>query len=142
MSNALYDRDFYEWTAEQARLLRSGRLSEADIENLAEEIESIGSSQKSEMRSRLGRILQHLLKCRYQPDLRSRSWTTTITVQRSELEALLETSPSLRRFLPEMLPRAYKLARLWALEETGLLKLPSECEWTLEQVVDGGFFPD
>ena len=57
MSTALYDQDFYEWTTVQAALLRSGRQSEADIANLAEEIESIGSSHKSEIRRRLARLL-------------------------------------------------------------------------------------
>ena len=84
MSNALYDRDLYEWTVAQAELLRSGRLNEADCENLAEEILSIGRSQKAELRRRMSRLLQHLLKWRYQPELRSRSWATTITVQRDE----------------------------------------------------------
>ncbi len=78
MSNALYDQDFYEWTTVQAALLRSGRLSEADVANLAEEIDPIGSSQKAEMRRRLARLLQYLLKWRYQPELQSRSWSTTI----------------------------------------------------------------
>ena len=40
-SNAtLYDTDFYAWANEQAALLRAGCLTEADIGNIAEEIES------------------------------------------------------------------------------------------------------
>jgi hypothetical protein len=46
MSNSLYDRDFYAWANEQAALLRAGRLTEADIENIVEEIESIGRGEK------------------------------------------------------------------------------------------------
>ncbi len=37
-----YDRDFYAWATEQAGLLRAGRLSEADVEHIAEEIETLG----------------------------------------------------------------------------------------------------
>ena len=49
----LYDTDFYAWANEQAALLRAGRLSEADIENIAEEIESMGRSEKRELINRL-----------------------------------------------------------------------------------------
>ena len=62
MSNSLYDRDFYAWANEQAALLRAGKLTEADIENIAEEIESMGRSEKRELVSRLAILLQHLLE--------------------------------------------------------------------------------
>ena len=74
MSNSLYDRDFYAWANEQAALLRAGRLTEADIENIAEEIESMGRSEKRELVGRLAILLQHLLKWQFQPGRRSASW--------------------------------------------------------------------
>ena len=66
----LYDTDFYAWTNEQAALLRAGRWSEADVENIAEEIESMGRSERRELVSRLTVLLMHLLKWRFQPTLR------------------------------------------------------------------------
>ena len=63
----LYDTDFYAWANEQAALLRAGRLSEADVENIAEEIESTGKREKRELVSRLTVLFVHLLKWRYQP---------------------------------------------------------------------------
>ena len=54
MSNQrLYDQDFYAWANEQAGLLRDGRFSEADMEHIAEEIESMGKTEKRELVSRL-----------------------------------------------------------------------------------------
>ena len=44
-----YEEDFYAWTVEQARLLRSGEFSSIDIANVAEEIESLGRSDKREI---------------------------------------------------------------------------------------------
>ena len=64
----LYDTDFYAWTAEQAALLRAGRLSEADVENIAEEIESMGRSERRELVSRLTVLFVHLLKWRLPTD--------------------------------------------------------------------------
>ncbi len=41
-----YDEDFYAWTVEQAKLLRSGELSQIDAANVAEEIESLGRQDR------------------------------------------------------------------------------------------------
>lgn len=56
----LYDSDFYAWTNEQAALLRAGKLSAVDIENIAEEIESMGRTEKRELVSRLRTLLLHI----------------------------------------------------------------------------------
>ena len=66
----LYDQDFYAWSREQAELLRAGELGQADIEHIAEEIESMGRTEKRELISRLEILLLHLLKWRYQPGKR------------------------------------------------------------------------
>lgn len=138
----LYDTDFLQWTERQAQLLRqraaAGEIANdgLDWRNLAEEIESVGASQKREVRNRLMRIGQHLLKWRYQPERRSRSWQTTIYVQRRELLTLFEDSPSLRGFAEGVLPQAFVNGRETAEQEAGLLNLPDDtCPWTLEQVV-------
>src|SRR5689334_13690461 len=91
----LYDTDFYAWTAEQAALLRAGRLSEADVENIAEEIESMGRSERRELVNRLTVLFVHLLKWRHQPGLRPRSWALTIEQQRIQLGRHLDHNPSL-----------------------------------------------
>jgi hypothetical protein len=62
-----YPEDFYGWTIEQSRLLRSGELSAIDAANIAEEIESIGRSDRRELKSRLVVLVAHLLKWRHQP---------------------------------------------------------------------------
>ncbi len=145
----LYDTDFLQWTERQAELLRrraDGDLvneGELDWLNLAEEIESVGASQKREVRSRLMRICQHLLKWHYQPDLRSRSWQSTLYVQRRDLLDLLEDSPSLRSFAQRVLPVAFVNGRQAADQELGLLKMADDdCPWSLEQIISFDFFPD
>ncbi len=59
---ALYDEDFYGWTMEQARLLRAGEFARLDIENVAEELESIGRRDRREIDGRLVVLLSHILK--------------------------------------------------------------------------------
>ena len=138
----LYDTDLVRWAETQAAMLRSRSANALDWDNLAEEIESVVASEKREVRSRLALIMQHLLKWQYQPDLRSRSWRNTLHVQRRDLIAVLADSPSLRPFAASVLPTAFAHGRHDAEQETGLLHLPPDCPWTLDQVLDHDFWPD
>ena len=138
----LYDRDFYAWANEQAALLRAGRLSAADIAHIAEEIESMGRSEKRELTSRLAMLLAHLLKWRFQPGRRGRSRQATIREQRSEVADVLADNPSLGARLDELLPNAYGKAVQIAIRETDLPEetFPAICPWSFEQAM--GCEPD
>ena len=138
-----YDRDFYAWTQEQARLLREGRLSELDLDNLAEEIESMGKQQRREMRNRLALLLMHLLKWQYQVSHRTPSWRFTIREQRDEILQLLKDSPSLKAVMEDLFTDAYGKGRRDAADETGLsLKaFPAEPPFALADALDP-LFPE
>jgi len=140
----LYERDFYAWAGEQAALLRSGRLSDADILNIAEEIESMGRSEKRELVSRLKVLLLHLLKWQFQPALRGASWETTIKVQRIEVADHLADNPSLKAHLVDAIASAYRVGRLEASAETGLqpASLPALCPWSAAEILDEAFWPN
>jgi hypothetical protein len=143
-NSADYEEDFYAWTVEQAHLLRSGDLSAIDIENIAEEIESMGRSDRRAIESRLTVLLAHLLKWQAQTDMRSASWSGTIREQRRQIQRLLRESPSLRPFVAEALSETYGDAREDAIEETGLAEgeFPAECPFTVEQVLSRDFLPE
>ena len=144
MSNSLYDQDFYAWANNQARLLRAGRLSEADIDHIAEEIESMGKAEKRELVSRLEVLLMHLLKWQFQPERRGKSWINTIRVQRIRLDSHLADNPSLKSLLPAAIEAAYKSARIEAAGETDLDEavFPEACAWLFEQIVSPDFWPE
>jgi hypothetical protein len=144
MSNSLYDRDFYAWANEQAALLRAGRLTEADIENIAEEIDSIGRGEKHELINRLAVLLTHLLKWQYQPALRGNSWRLIIEEQRYRLENHLSDNPSLKSQLSQARQDAYKLALVQTERESGLARstFPAHCPFTCEEAVDPDFWPE
>ena len=96
----LYDQDFFLWTKEQATALRRAKGSNLplDWENLAEEIESLGKSDRRQLTSQVRRILRHLLKLEASPAARPRAgWRSTIIDARSQIEEVLSDSPSLRR---------------------------------------------
>ena len=144
MSNSLYDRDFYAWANEQAALLRAGHLDSADIEHIAEEIESMGRCEKRELVNRLAVLLMHLLKWRCQPGFRSASWRSAIDEQRYRLESHLEDNPSLKSKLDQAMRDGYRLARLEAERETGLAleTFPVVCPFGFEETIRGDFWPD
>ncbi len=100
-------------------MLREGRLSEADIEHIAEEIESMGKSEKRELVRRFTVLLLHLLKWRHQPAFRSTSWRLTLEEQRNQLKDHLADNPSLKSSFGETIAAAYRDAVLGAARETG-----------------------
>jgi hypothetical protein len=139
-----YDKDFYSWTQEQAELLKSGRFSELDIDNLIEEVESMGRSEKRELESRLTILLLHLLKWKYQEVRRGRSWQLSIDEQRIQFEKTLNENPGLKPALDQIIKDAYKLAVIRAARETRISKaiFPERCPWTVAQLIEEGFYPD
>jgi hypothetical protein len=143
-SNTLYDTDFYSWTQEQAQLLRERRWSDLDLENLIDEVASVGGSEKREVRNRLTVLLAHLLKWKYQPGRRGPGWTGTIFEQRGQLADILEASPSLRSYFLKQVEERNLSGRLLAAKETGIAfgLFPEECPFTPEQVLDLEYFPE
>ena len=143
MTTATYETDFYQWTQQQADLLRQGALSALDIENLIEEIESMGKRDRRAIGSYLRNVIMHLLKWRYQPERRSNSWKSSIRKGRHAIERLLEESPSLKPRLSVMVTAEYRRARSEAADETGLplTTFPDQCPFTVEQII-GEYWPD
>ncbi len=139
-----YDTDFYGWTQEQAALLKAGRLSELDIDNLLEEVETMGRSEKRELDSRLTVLLAHLLKWQFQPIRRGRSWQLTIEGQRINFSETLDDNPSLKPKLDTILNKAYAKAIIKVSQETGFDKktFPDACPWMLSEILDDNFYPD
>jgi hypothetical protein len=126
-----------------AALLRQGKLAEVDLLNVAEELESMGRSEKRELLSRFEVLLVHLLKWSYQANRRSNSWKDTIWEQRRRIELLLKDSPSLKHRLAERVADAYPGALVAAARETNLPKetFPKICPYSLEQILDEDFYP-
>lgn len=150
----LYDEDFVRWTEEQAAALRNVATASnlpLDWQNLAEEIDSLGRSQRNELASRLATILEHLIKLENSPALDPRpSWMDTVDRERAAIDRLLHQSPSLRGEVGAMIsaeaPRAVRLA-IRSLERHGETAAAEALRRTganrsEEQVLDDWFPPD
>jgi len=137
-TTTLYDQDFYGWTQRQVELLRAGQLGELDIENLIEEIESLGRQERQELCNRLGVLLGHLLKWHYQPEARSKSWAATIQEQRRRIQRHLKENPSLKPYLQEAINLGYEDGLDLMNRETPLdpNQLPQTCPFSETEIFE------
>jgi hypothetical protein len=143
-SHSLYEQDFYQWTQQMAAVLRNNHFDQLDIENIAEEIESLGRSDRRELKSRLTVLLMHLLKWHYQPEKRSNRWQATILEQRIRVLDLLSESPSLVSYLNGEVDRCYNNAKALAAAETELTPtiFPQDCPYLLTEVLEKTLLAD
>jgi Domain of unknown function DUF29 len=144
---ALYDRDYYGWIQHNVRAIRERRFKDIDWVNVAEELEDMGKSERRALRSQLARLLAHLLNWSCQPEARrlsENSWRATIEHARLSVRELVEENPSLKPFLNELIPLAYRDALAQAVAESNLpgKTFPNACPWSLEQAWDGTFWPE
>lgn len=98
----------------------NGKVHELDLDNVAEEIESLGKSEWRALGGRLDVLIRHLLKWHYQSGRRNPSWQSTIWTQHRAIQRLLHLSPSLRRQVPMMILEDYASIRKQAATETRL----------------------
>ena len=140
----LYDEDFFQWIQNQVAVLQARRFEHLDLENLIEELDSMGRSEKKSVISNMRIVLLHLLKLKLQPEKRSSGWLSSIVEHRERLRDDFRTSPSLRRYARDMLGESYEGARRLAVAETGLPRatFPEFCPFTFEQVLDEEFLPE
>lgn len=97
MTTSLYEQDILLWVEDTVNKLKNHDFTNLDIDNLIEEVESLGISQKKELISRLMVLLEHLLKRLYvDPPYDYNGWERTIRNQRNALELLLRHAPSLK----------------------------------------------
>ncbi|MEL6606341.1 MAG: DUF29 domain-containing protein [Cyanobacteria bacterium J06614_10] len=143
LGDSLYEIDFYAWTQRQSLLLRNRQWPQVDLDNLIEEIESLGRQQRQELRNRLAILIGHLLKWEYQSKERSRSWFATINIQRLDICELISDNPSLKPYLNEAMEAAYKKGLMLAVKESGLPSktFPNAAAYALEDVLAEGFYP-
>ncbi|ATS19394.1 DUF29 domain-containing protein [Synechococcus sp. PCC 6717] len=143
---SLYDEDYQRWLDETVAQLKAQDFSSLDLENLIEEIESLGRSDKRAISSYLMRLCEHFLKLRYWKSEREmcfRGWDLEITNFRLQIQAILEDSPSLKNYLNDQFLSAYGNARKLFLKASQLesQEVPDEPEFSLEQALDEDWLP-
>ena len=144
MEASNYNTDFYAWCMQQAKFLENGEYAKLDLQNLKEEIESMGKKDFREAKSRLAVLICHLLKWQFQPERQGSSWENTINEQRDEIMSVLKDSPSLNVKVKENFLEIWLAGVKKAVKDTKLSKdiFPSEPIWTLKEILDDDFYPN
>jgi hypothetical protein len=145
-SASLYDTDYQLWLEQTVKQLRSHDFSHLDLENLTEELESLGRSEKHMISSYLRRLCEHLLKIKYWKSEREtclRGWRLEVRNFRLQIQEALEASPSLKSFLQDTSTKQYKNGRKLFLDASDLSAplIPEDPDFTLDQALDEDWFP-
>jgi hypothetical protein len=145
-NKTLYEQDFYLWIQTTLAILRERKLEQLDIENLIEEIDSMGRSEKKELKTRLVVLIEHLLKLQYwieEKDDNARGWRNTIVEQRRQIAYTLADSPSLRAILNDVFLPCYQDAKKDTINKYQLPSnlFPEEPPFSLAQVLNADFIP-
>ncbi|HAX78289.1 MAG TPA: DUF29 domain-containing protein [Cyanobacteria bacterium UBA11372] len=141
---SIYDTDFVGWVETTVEQLRTQDYANVDWENLIEEIEDMGKSEKRAIYSNLKILLLHLLKYRYQPEKRSNSWLASMVEHRQRIKKAFKESPSLQPYFTEIFNECYQDARELAAAETGMAidEFPAETPFTHEEVLNSDYLPN
>ena len=153
--SGLYDRDFVAWSRQQAEALRavakSGSNLQLDWQNLAEEVETLGASERRALHSQIQRVIRHLLKLEYfSAGAPRRGWVETVDDARSEIELVLDMSPSLRNEVAAAIgseqARGIRAAirdlqRYGEIDAPGIVRVRA-ARYTEEQVLGDWYPPD
>lgn len=140
--NQLYKQDFNLWLKEIAIAIKNRDVSNMDWDNLLEEIEDIGASQKRALRSYLNRLIEHIFKLKYWTSERDRNrnnWRIEITNFRREAKSILEDSPSLNQYLAENYLFWYEKS-VKGLQKSKVFDLPNHEPISLDEMLDDNYF--
>ncbi len=145
--STLYETDFYLWIQHTIEALKQQDFDRVDWDNLVEEVESMGRSEKRELKSRLLVILEHLLKLMFwesEKPQNARGWCNTVIEQRNQVDLILEDSPSLKPWLTESFVESYAKARQQTLQKYGLPgdRFPTQPPFSLEDVLNANWLPE
>ncbi len=147
IAQKLYDQDYYLWLKTTVNQLKTGQFSVMDLENLIEELETMGRSEKRTIESLLTRLFEHLLKLQYWNTERERNqghWKGEIRTFRRQINKRLKESPSLKPYILEVFDECYYEAKLEVKDRS---QLPLETFsiipiGSLEQILDENWFPE
>ena len=151
LERSLYQTDYYAWTRQQAAALRALAArrvdTKLDLENLAEEVESLGRSDLNTVRSQVRRIIEHLLKLEHSPASELRiDWRNSVARARDEVEDHITANmfPDVAADLDKLFGRARRDAAVGLRrhgEHEVARALPTVCSYSLDQIVSHDWYP-
>ena len=140
MNSNLYERDFNLWIEQTVTALKNKQMETVDWDNLIEEIEDMGKSQKNALESYLQRLIEHILKLKYWTTERERcyrGWRSEVVNFRNRIKRILKKNPSLKNYLQEQYLDIYRDA-VAAMSEQ--FEIPEEKIIKSEKILEDNYF--
>ncbi|MGB7442662.1 MAG: DUF29 domain-containing protein [Coleofasciculaceae cyanobacterium] len=144
-TSTLYNQDYQLWLETTLQQLRSGEFTHVDWENLLDELESMGKSNRRAVKSLLTRLWEHLLKLGYwesEREYNRNKWKAETTTFRQQIRDELLDSPSLKPYLSEIFAATYLDAKkvMARLMDKPINFFPEEPPASLEEVLKEDWF--
>jgi hypothetical protein len=140
----LYDIDDDEWLEQTINLLKNHQFQQLDLDNLIEELEDLVREKKNAVASLLDQIIRHLLLLQYwttEAEYNAVHWQEEIYNFRTQLRRTITTN--LRKYLKDELTSIYQDALGFVkIKTTNLVTFPTECPYSLEQLLDRSWLPN
>lgn len=140
----IYEIDEYLWLEETIKLLKKKELENLDIDNLIEELESLGKRDLNKVRSLLRQIIIHLLLLEYwseEYERNYRHWRGEVIAFREDLKNNL--TKSLKNKLSQELNHIYTVATKLVINKAELIadRIPSQCPYSWQQILEENWLP-
>ncbi|AFY61079.1 DUF29 domain-containing protein [Synechococcus sp. PCC 6312] len=139
----LYDVDYADWIAETVARLKAKDFTGLDLENLIEEMESLGRSERHALSSQWIRVVKHLFKLEAQPQTTDyhNSLVSSVVEGVRQIKRLLRDSPSLKGYIRANPADWYPDARSEASIETRLpqAQFPESCPYDVLDLIAGNY---
>ena len=140
----LYDVDDDQWLEQTINLLKNHQFQQLDLDNLIEELEDLVREKKNAVASLLEQIIRHLLLLQYwttEAEYNAVHWQEEIYNFRTQLRRTITTN--LRKYLEDELTSIYQDALGFVkIKTTNLVTFPTECPYSLEQLLDRSWLPN
>jgi hypothetical protein len=136
----LYDRDFNLWVEATKNAIQNRDFENMDWDNLFDEIDDMGKSEKRSLESYLERLIAHILKLQYWEAEKERNykhWKVEIINFRRRIKRLIKQNPSFKTLLTQMYPEVFQdVIDAWKVE----FDIPDNSYIELEQILKEDYF--
>jgi L-rhamnose isomerase len=138
----LHQKDFNLWTEKVIDKIQERDFEDMDWDNLLDEIEDMGKSDKRALRSYTQRLIEHIFKLKYwqeEYDRNKNSWKLKIINFRTQISNILEDSPSLKNYLRENYSNWYEQS-LKKYQKNDVFSVPLHKPVELKKIMDDSYF--
>ena len=98
----LHESDFNLWVERTKEAIQNRDFENMDWDNLLDEIDDLGKSEKRSLDSYMQRLIEHILKLKYwdvEKERCSQGWMREVTNFRNRIKRILKKNPSLHNYL-------------------------------------------